>query len=481
MKLLRIFRREPSRHVRRAEERRAEKLARSFDAITGGPRASGFRAFGSTGPETLAAAAPLRSRSRNAFNNNGYISNAVAAIVAEAVGAGIEPASAHPDADLREPLNQTWLTFAETADAEGRTDLRGLLAQMVQACVVDGEAFAVIEEDAEGITLRLIPAEMVDESKTADLPSGGYIAAGIEFDARGRRVAYHIQPHRPTELFPTAGEPIRVPASDVLHLMRPLGPGQVRGVSWLAPILLTLNEFDQLQDALLVGAKISAMHAGFVTDLNNLGGTGAYPEADDLTDISLEPGVVRILPAGTDIKFNSPTEAKDSIAFAKLTLGQIAAGLGVPQHLLDGDLSNANYSSLRAGLIPFRQKIEQFQYHQIVPQVLTPLWRRVVTRAYVAGGLDLPDLSSAFKVEWLTPRALQVDPQKDTAALIAQIDAGLTSRTQAVASLGWNAADLDAERAAERQREADLGLTSPNKDSSDAEWSDAHTRPNGPL
>lgn len=442
---------------------------RSFDAASGGRRGSSFRAFGSNASETLAAAAPLRSRARYAFSNNGYISNGVAAIVAEAVGAGIEPISAHPTAGLREPLNQTWLAFGELADAEGRTDLRGLLALMGQACVVDGEAFAVIEEDDSGVTLRLIPAEMVDESITRDLGNGRYIAAGIEFDAKGRRVAYHVQPHRPTDLFPTSREPIRVPASDVLHLMRPLGPGQVRGVSWLAPVLLTVNELDQLQDALLVGAKIAAMHAGFVTDLNNLGGTGAYPEADDLTDISLEPGVVRILPAGTDIKFNSPAEAKDSIAFAKLTLGQIAAGLGVPQHLLDGDLSNANYSSLRAGLLPFRQKVEQFQYHQIVPQVLAPLWRRVITRAYVAGDLDLPDLAPAFKVEWLMPRALQVDPMKDTQALIAQIGAGLTSRTQAVASLGWNAADLDAERAAEREREAALGLTSPTKDSTDAE------------
>lgn len=213
--LSRLFRRDTAQPVHR----------RSFDAATGGRRGSSFRAFGSTGPETLAAAAPLRSRARHAFSNNGYISNGVAAIVAEAVGAGIEPVSAHPVADLREPLNQTFLTFAETADAEGRTDLRGLLAAMVQACVVDGEAFAVIEEDESGLSLRLIPAEMVDESITRDLGNGGYIAAGIEFDTKGRRVAYHIQPHRPTDLFPTAREPIRVPAADVLHLMRPLGPG----------------------------------------------------------------------------------------------------------------------------------------------------------------------------------------------------------------------------------------------------------------
>ena len=82
---------------------------------------------------------------------------------------------------------------------------------MVLACVVDGESFAVIEEDSDGVQVRLIPAEMVEESKTADLGQGRYIAAGIEFDARGRRVAYHIQPQRPTDLFPTSRTPIRVP------------------------------------------------------------------------------------------------------------------------------------------------------------------------------------------------------------------------------------------------------------------------------
>lgn len=422
---------------------------RSFDAAMGGRRGSAFMSYGSNASETLAAAAPLRSRARHAYVNNGYVQSGVNALVAEAVGAGIEPASAHPDTALRDPLNQEWLAFAENADVEGRTDMRGLLAQMVLACVVDGESFAVVEEDSDGLQIRLLPAEMVDESKTADLGQGRYIAAGIEYDARGRRVAYHIQPNRPTDLFPTSRDTIRVPAKDVLHIMRPLGPGQVRGVSWLAPVLLTVNELDQLQDALLVGAKIAAMHAGFVTDNNNIGGTGAYPEADSLTDISLEPGVVRILPAGTDIKFNSPSEAKDSIAFAKLTLGQIAAGLGIPQFWLDGDLTGANYSSLRAGLIPARAKLEQFQYHQIIPQALTPLWKRVQTRAYLSGSVDIPDLAPALLAEWLPPRFMQVDPLKDTQALIQQIDAKLTSRTKAVASLGWNRADLDREIADE--------------------------------
>lgn len=437
---------------------------RSFDAAMPASR-RGFRSFGPIGPETLAAAAPLRSRARNGAMNNAYLANGVSAIAAEAVGAGIEATSAHPDPAQRVMLDAAFDAFAAEADAEGRTDLRGVIANMVRACVIDGEAFAVIEEDADGIRVRQIPAEMVDESLTRDLPDGRYIAAGIEFDARGRRLAYHVQPHRPTDHFSTASQPVRVPATDMLHLMRPLGPGQVRGTSWLAPVLLTASEHDQLIDAMLTGQKVGAMFAGFIVDQNNLGVPGGFDEEDG--DVSLEPGTLRRLGAGEDIRFATPDQASDGVAFARLTLGQIAAGLGIPQHLLDGDLSSANYSSLRAGLLPFRQKIEQFQYHCIVPQVLTPLWRRVVTRLYLSGHID--DLASAFKVEWLPPRPMQVDPLKDTQALVAQIEAGLTSRRQAVASLGWNVAELDAEIAADRERAAALGLTFPSETKTNAQ------------
>lgn len=431
---------------------------RSFDAATGGRRASAFRHFGATGPETLAASGPIRARARHAYANNAYVRNAVNAIVAETVGAGIEANSAHPDPDIRERIDSRWLTCAEEIDADGRTDFRGLTSAMVLSEVVDGEAFALIEAAPEGLRVRQIPAEFIDAGDTRDLGDGRYIVSGIEFGADGTRLAYHVRPDRPTDLYPTTGDPIRVDAGSVVHLMRPMGPGQVRGVSQLAPILLTVAEYDLLQDALLKGQQISALHAGFIVDQNGLGGASPYPEAD-LGDVSLEPGTVRVLPAGTDIRFSAPDQAKDGVGFAKLTLGQVAAGLGVPQHLCDGDLTGANYSSLRAGLLPFRAKVEQYQYQTLAPQMLTPIFRRVIAREYAAGRLDLPELAPALAVEWLAPRPMQVDPQKDVAALGDMLDRGLISRRQAVASLGWNVADLDAEIAADRARETALGLT----------------------
>ena len=167
---------------------------RRFDAAGGGRRASAFGMFGSHGLETLAAAPSLRSRARHAYANNPWLCNAINAVVAETVGAGIEATSAHPDQDARPAIDAAFLAASVTMDAEGRTDLRGLTAALVRACLVDGEAFAVIEESADGVQLRQIPAELVDEADTRELSGGGYVAAGIEFDAR-RQLARHAQ-HR---------------------------------------------------------------------------------------------------------------------------------------------------------------------------------------------------------------------------------------------------------------------------------------------
>ena len=60
---------------------------------------------------------------------------------------------------------------------------------------------------------------------------------------------------------------------------------------------------------------------------------------------------------------------------------------------------------------------------------------------------------------WLPPRWDWVDPIKDIKAEVAAIDAKLKSRTQAVAERGYDAAAVDAEIAADRQRERELGLT----------------------
>lgn len=425
---------------------------RHFDGAAGGRRLGGVGTFGPINPEVGAAAHMVRIRARYLTRNNQWLANAVANWVAAIVGAGVRPTSESAEAVA------AFDGWAITADADGRTDFWGLQAVIARALVEDGESFVMLRAEDDGFRVLVIPAEQVDESMTRDIDSGGYIVQGVEFDASGRRVAYWVLPHRPTQMFANYAQPVRVDAADVLHVMAPIAPGQVRGVSWLAPIILPANELDQLTDALLVGAKVAAMHAAFLVDQNGSG----EPFDGDLSDVSLEPGTVRRLPNGFDIRFNSPQAAQQTSEFVKHSLRGLAAGLGLPSHLLDGDLSGANYSSLRAGLIPFRARVEQVQYGVLVPQLLRPVWARV---QLLTGD---PDAAA----EWIMPAWQQVDPLKAIQADVAEISAGLASRRQKVAERGWSADELDAEIAADREREGALGLsfgTAPQQSKPDRE------------
>ncbi len=451
MGILDLFKRNP-----------APLQTRRFDGAAGGRRWSSAPSFGRTGTETLAASAPIRSRARYFVANNPWASNGVSALVSGLVGFGIKPASQHPDAGSRASIGAAFGTWAKGADAESRTDLFGIQAAAVRAMIVDGEAFLHMETRANGLRLRLLPAEMVDEADTHDLPNGGYVVAGIEFNAAGQRVAYHVLKARPTEVFASTYGTIRVPAEDMLHLMHPLGAGQVRGVSWLAPVLLRLSELDQLEDALAVGVKTAAMFAGFLVDQN---GTGEPFDASDESGIltrGLEPGVLQRLPSGFDIRFSTPQQAQQTAEFVSHQIRAIAAGLGVPAHLVSGDLREANYGSLRAGMVAFRQKLEQIQFGTIIPQLCGPIWERAVSALILRGDLPAADFEAAAAL-WLgaehyPPPMPWIDPAKDVAAIRDALEAGLMSRRQAVAERGFDIETLDAEIAADRERETRLQL-----------------------
>lgn len=422
---------------------------RRFDGAAGGRRGYGMGTFGRANPEIAAAGPQLRSRAAYLAQNNPWVCQAVGNWVGALIGSGIMPASRHPDPATRAAINAFFRDWTDSADAEGRSDFEGLQAAIAQSLVVAGEGLALIVDSDTGPKIRVLPVELLDESKTADLSSDRFIFAGVELDNSGQRLAYHILPERPGSVFATYATAQRIEAASVLHVVKASAPGQIRGASWLAPIILSASDFDQYADALLMSAKVAAMHSGFIVNVNGTA-TDPYDGADMP---SMEPGTLVRLGMGDDVKFNSPAQLQQADAFLKHNLRQLAAGLGLPDHLVSGDLSGANYSSLRAGLLPFRQRVEQVQYGVLVPQLLAPIWRAVIEYGILSGLIDAPDFEqnprAYLAADWLPPKPLQVDPEKDVAATRAELELGLTSRRKAAAERGWLLEDLDAEIANE--------------------------------
>mgnify|MGYP002620031201 CR=1 FL=1 len=438
---------------------------RSYDGAAGGRRWRGAGAMRTPFAASLAARGPLSARARYLTANNALASAGAEAWSSALVGTGIRPTSTHPDPAFRTAAASSWESWTDRADLDEAGDLYALQALAAKRLVVDGEAFAVLSHAEDGeLRIRLLDAEQIDPTMTRELGGGARIVAGVEFDASGRRVAYHILRDRPGLPLMSALDAVRVPASDVIHLFKPEIPGQVRGVSWLAPIILRLRELDEAHDAQLVRQKVAALMAGFVVDPNgDHGGLNGERDHQGNLDGGLEPGTLKILEPGQDIRFSDPAKVgAEVIDFLRVTAKEIAAGLGVPASVITGDYADANYSSLRAELVTFRRRVEALQHNVLVFQMCRPIWRRFVTAEILAGRLAAPAFEQHpeqyLAARWITPRNDWVDPAKDVSAEVEAISNGLMSRRQAVEGRGISVEELDEEIAADRQRESALGL-----------------------
>ncbi len=438
---------------------------RRFDAAAGGRRWSANPTMGPLNVEVLAAAPAIRRRAAYFCRNNPWMANGVEAWVSNLVGSGIRPVSKHPDPAVRKTIQDAFARWTCQADADGTLDFYGLQAVAVRQMVEAGEVFGhmLTPDAAPGVplTIRLVDAELVDVARTFDLGGGAMVVGGVEFDATGRRVAYYLSQRRPTDVFATTLPAIRTPAADIAHLFNPLAPGQVRGVSWTASVLLRLQELDELEDAQLMRQKIAAMFAAFVTDPNADPAVNPFDQETG-TFPTLEPGTTQMLPPGMDVKFATPADAGAGVPFIKSQLRAIAAGMGIPDFLMTGDLSEANYSSLRSGLVQFRRRVEALQYGIIIHQFCRPVWERFVTLAVLSGTIDAPDFEANaadyLAAEWYPPAQQWVDPLKDQEAEALAVASGFKSRRQVVAAQGYDVEQLDAEIASDKAREAAMGL-----------------------
>jgi lambda family phage portal protein len=219
---------------------------RGFDAAGGGRRWEGAKGIEALNASILAGATTAARRAGWYARNNPWVASAVQGLVANAIGAGVKPRSKHPDPAVRERLHALWRRWTDCADASGLTDFYGLQALALRAMIESGENFArlrfVDADNGVRLAIDLLDREQVPTDLHREISAGARIRAGIEFDALGRRVAYHCYRNRPSDaLAPMSMDLVRVPAADMLHFFQPLAAGQLRGITWLAPILLRPN------------------------------------------------------------------------------------------------------------------------------------------------------------------------------------------------------------------------------------------------
>jgi capsid protein len=213
---------------------------RQIEAGGGGRRWQGVPMLANPARATDAARATTRARAAGAYMNTPQGRRIVEAWTSALVGRGWQARLRHPDRDTAARFNDAF---------EG---LANPVLPLVARCLVrDGEAFVLLRPtDDGGLRIEVLDPSQVDASLSRPLDNGGRIEQGVELDREGNAVAFHVLREPPGSAL-SPYETVRIPAADMLHVFDRQFPGQVRGLSWLAPVMLKLSDRDALSDALV--------------------------------------------------------------------------------------------------------------------------------------------------------------------------------------------------------------------------------------
>ena len=410
-----------------------EVLASHYEAASVGRRTRGWRrSSGDPSAVSGLSLERLRNVSRDLIRNNGHAASALQIIQDDVVGWGIRAAQKPP----------RWLDWANSTaiDADGRCDLAGIQQTVIRTVVEAGECLVRRRRRrlSDGLPLPLqlqvLEPDHLDSSKHQRVPNGGAIIRGVEFDAIGRRAAYWLFPEHPGSSLRSGVRSVRVPATDILHVFRPERPGQVRGVTWYAAVLLRFKDFDDLADATLMKQRVAAVLAALVYDVE-----GTNEQAVGLEDPNhaehamLEPGMILNLPGGRDVQVVQPPSVRDYPEYAKFTLNEIAAGIGVTPEDLTGDYSNMNFSSARMSRLRHFARVSGWRWRMMVPQFLNPVWSWAMQAAVLAGEEEVP-----LRTDWTAPGLPMIDPDKEGLAILRNIRSGITTLSNELRARGYN-------------------------------------------
>lgn len=400
-----------------------------------------------------------RRRARDLSINNPIIFGARGTIVDNVVGTGIWPSADTGDADVDRALNESFARLADGVDPGRETTLvesqRIAMSELFDGGdVLCHRVFAPAWRGwPAGPAIEVIPAERM-EVEFAATAGGNRIRQGVEVDAQGRTIAYHVLVEHPSDGGPmpgawgVLGARVRVDAGRASLMMVRHQAGQLRGMPAACAAMTTVRMEDGITEAVLAQFR-SAAAQGVVWE----GLTGELFPDDTRVPVDLsgrpvqrtQPGQHIAAPAG--VKPHTIGSQLPSPQFgpaAMLQLRRIAACLRISFASLARDYSQATFSATRAESLEDRRGYRPLQ-HLVYHQHTRGLWDDHALWAVAAGIVRLPgSMRAAFRAD---PRSIcrcrvqysgweWVNPDQEARATETQLRHSITSEPRVIRSMG---------------------------------------------
>lgn len=400
----------------------------------------------------------LIERSRDLIRNSPLATGAVNTVCTNVVGTGLRLRSQidREALGLEDEAADTWeraaerefALWAKSADLTRVQNFNGLQDLILRSALENGDVFALKRFKERpgspyGLKLQLVEADRISNpNKKYDTTR---IAGGVEMDADGAPVAYHVQNSSPGESSRLNREWVRVPAFGpsgerlVYHVYRRLRVGQSRGIPYLTPVIEPLKQLSRYSEAEIDAAVIASLFAVFV---KTEAAEGLAPfQPDDETggstsdeDYKLAPGAILDLRPGEDISTANPGRPNQSFdPFVQAILRQIGVALEIPFEILIKHFT-ASYSAARAAMLE-AWKMFRTRRRWLVDHFCQPVFEAVIDEAIARGRLTAPKYFDDPLVRlaytgsmWIGPAPGQIDPTKDIDAAKTALEIGVRTR-----------------------------------------------------
>lgn len=456
-----------------------------YDAAGRGRRMAGW-APPSSGPNSaLQGLQLIRDRSRDASRNDWAGESTAQKWTTHLIGIGITPRFRRIKSKTRKlAIADLWSDFVQQADADCVLNLYGLQTLAVRTWIDGGECFIRRRNrfSDEGLPvpmqIQLLEGDMVpllDAEPGWDprMGQGNIIRSGIELNKRGKRVAYWFYINHPGDQansLASGNALVRVPASEVAHMYEPKRPGQMRGVSILAPVLARLRGIGDYEDTTLERQKIANLWVGFLSrtippvDINDpqydpLTGGPATLDENNNALVPLKPGLIQELGDGETMNFANPPEAGTNYSdYMRTSHMGTAAAAGLPYELFAGDIREISDRTLRVLINDLRRFAEQRQWQIVIPQMCQKVIDWFAESAFLASLMSEDEIDDVKRCEHAPHGWAYIHPVQDVQGKAMEVSNGFRSRSSVIGERGDDPENVDEERASDQEREEELGL-----------------------
>lgn len=381
----------------------------------------------------------LWKRSHYLTRNNAIGATAKHRLVTNWVGTGIKIRWMNENGLPADKVQKKWDKWLSECTIDGYGNFNNFQKDLANAFMESGEAIGRLyinkrKSSEIPLALQLVEAEQLCPLFTDN--GDPNTRNGITFDSVGKPTKYHLWKRHPgsLSLFQNPNDRVAVDASDIIHLFERQRPGQWRGVPFLAPVMLNIYEIDELIDATLQRQKAAQGVSWIIENTNPLQAFApgtvrnvSNGEIDPATGLKRKiiqgsAGSVHYLNKGETFKFASIQDIGPNLGvLLQDEIGKIATALGLTYDQLTGDLSQVNFSSIRAGLNEFRVRTEIIQRCHIINLALLP----IAMRWLELFALYVPRIGTTGVYPLFTlPRRYGVDELKDGQADLLEVQAG---------------------------------------------------------